>query len=537
MKKKICLLLCLVLVMSTAAYGFASEGQGESVVKGESLTLENSKKLDTKFVNYDFGSRKIKNANPKGLPYKYKLRGILSYPKIKKGKLKPIIILHGQHDNDNKRRYDVGFKYLVDYLAANGYLAISMDINGAYHWKDEDNQDRYRTPYMFAEQIKVLKKLNRGSKNKYKVNLKNKIDFNNVMLIGHSTAGTLINDLVVKEKKYGIKVKSIFALAPSDNFEGTKFDLPIKSINTLVPEYDGDVMGHDGMGIYESVRQTKNQKLNSGVLLRFANHNYFNTVVKKNDASFPPGKVQEQISEKVQRNFLKKYTLSLVKATLEGKITNTIFDDSKINVNEIDGLKVFTTINKNGNKKIVNDLHKPYEMTSGIVAKKIIESQIYNKDKALGLNVPLLGRNSISFEKFTWKEKGQKVTLPINTKDISNTKGIALRLLLDPSEANNTRGEGQGFSVGVKDGSGKIVKVTIPTTSDLIDYPLGEMIKDEVMGKSGSSMVFDGTTYIKQIRIPLGLLKGIDLTNVTELTLDFDQRDTGSIAFREIMSY
>lgn len=536
MKKRICLFICIILVLTQTAVAFSANTGDREEVYQTSLTTAESKKIDTKYVNYDFGKRVVKKPSKKRHDSPYRLRGIMSYPKSQKGKLKPIIILHGQHDNDNLRRYDVGFKYLVDYLGQNGYLGISIDINSAYHWANGDNEDRYRTPFIFEEQMKILKKLNKGMKNKYGIKLKNKIDFNNVMLLGHSTGGTLIFDLAKEQQKYGMKVKSMFALAPSDNFVGMKFNVKTDSINFLVPEFDGDVVAHDGFGIYEKIRKSTNQKKNSAVLLRYANHNYFNTIVKINDAEGIPVDKTKQIKAQTQRDFLNKYTVSLAKATLDGNEENTIFDNNLKNIETIDNLKVFTSISKNGGKVLVSDSDKPSFMTPKVTRESLIDATTEKHDTADGLVIPVLGGNKTKVERYTYETEGQGIKFDLKDQDLTMFNEITLRLTIDPSMKQNKKRDSQGLTVVLEDINGKKAKVTIPPKSNLIDYPDGDMYKIE-NSKDEIIEIFDGRTFLKQVRIPVSMFKDISMASLKTIGIDFDQTSSGSIALREIVAF
>ncbi|MEG1500988.1 MAG: hypothetical protein RR396_03450, partial [Clostridiales bacterium] len=231
MKKRELLLLTGLLTLALTLFGCTAKNNApvnqSQDLAAMQMAFSDSKNLPIKTVDYDFGKKTIAKSENIPTDFSYFLRGIISYPSDKKeGLLKPIIILHGNHDNSDSKRYDMGFKYLTEYLAQNGYLALSLDINAAYNWSYGDNLEYDKIPILFGEHIKLLQELNKGKANNLGIDLKDRIDFSQSLLIGHSTGGQLIFDIAADQEKYGLVINNLLPIAPTINNDDTVFDLP-----------------------------------------------------------------------------------------------------------------------------------------------------------------------------------------------------------------------------------------------------------------------------------------------------------------------
>ena len=74
------------------------------------------------------------------------------------------------------------------------------------------------------------------------------------------------------------------------------------------------------------LKEYKNQNILSLTLLKNANHNYLNSKAKSNDAQNLDIDLSKQISRLEQEKFLKKYTITYLKACFRNKYDNTIYD-------------------------------------------------------------------------------------------------------------------------------------------------------------------------------------------------------------------
>ncbi|MEG2513623.1 MAG: hypothetical protein RSA52_10210 [Acetivibrio sp.] len=488
---------------------------------------EKSKELKTKTVDYDYGDRILKEKGETDTPYK--LRGILSYPiNTVQEKLKLVILLHGCHDNENARRYDVGFRYLTEYLAENGYLAVSIDVNAAFDWKYGDNREYVKLPLIFEEHWKLLKDWNEGTISIDGMRMENRIDFDRIMLLGHSTSGEIIFNIASQEK---YKAEYLLCVAPTLNNPDSLFDIPLKGLSILVPEYDGDVVSLDGMAIKNKWTPALKQQIFSTILLKKANHNYFNTVLEANDAEQTGTDISDQMEKEQQRDFLKKFVVMNANAFFQEKYENTIFDNKQPAVNQIDGLDVMTYL-RTGNTIKIADANTTYIGNESVDIFKKQDSPNFTKDTAPGLNMALTGSDVMEVTEIVWKNKGAEISVPLEENDVSSYHSLCLDMMVDPFYEENERKEPQGLSVELMDQQGKKQKVVISPESNAVFYPRGKMGTLDL--EEGEIKFWDGVTVSSDIRIPMTCFDELDLSKIRQLNLLFDQKEKGAVYLQSI---
>lgn len=101
----------------------------ETVRNLELYNLEAPKgsKYEAIVTEFDLGKKEYLSKAGKIMPYN--IRGIIGVPEGD-GPFPLILITHGSHSNDDEtKRFDTGFDYVVKDLAENGYIAVSMDMS------------------------------------------------------------------------------------------------------------------------------------------------------------------------------------------------------------------------------------------------------------------------------------------------------------------------------------------------------------------------------------------------------------------------
>jgi hypothetical protein len=117
-------------------------------------------------------------------------------------------------------------------------------------------------------------------------------------------------------------------------------------------------------------------------------------------------------------------------------------------------------------------------------------------------------------------------TLPESTVDLSEYASLQLRAALDPLSELNAEGEPLPFSVELVDGSGQRAEVS---GLDLA-YPPGIRQPNDFF--EGDR--FTGHVTLRAVKIPLEEFEGVDLENITEIALVFDQIQTGAIFIADL---
>ena len=183
------------------------------------------------------------------------------------------------------------------------------------------------------------------------------IDFKHIALISDSISKEAIFKLTKEQSEKGINILTLLLVNPTNN-KYNDFNIDnVKNISILVSELDGEVVGLDGFSIYNMLKEYKNQNILSLTLLKNANHNYFNSKTKSNDAQNLDIDLSKQISRLEQEKFLKKFTITYLKACFRNKYDNTIYDTKVPTVTKIDSLDVINYLQTSKNEKL-KDIRK-----------------------------------------------------------------------------------------------------------------------------------------------------------------------------------
>lgn len=217
------------------------------------------------------------------------------------GKFPLVLIVHGNHIMQDYS--EGGYAYLGELLASKGMIVVSVDqnfINGS--WSnlfgslEKENDAR---GWLLLEHLKVWHEWNdSGSHMFYQ-----KIDTNNIALMGHSRGGEAVahaalfntlpyypDDASVKFN-YNYHIKSLVAIAPVDGqYEPSKRRTALENINYFVihGSHDADVKSYMGSQQFERIKFTDSSYyFKSGLYVFGANHGQFNTNWGNNDIGNP----------------------------------------------------------------------------------------------------------------------------------------------------------------------------------------------------------------------------------------------------------
>ena len=524
--------ICIILIFSVILTGCSSTNdESRKPLEVKNITLKNDNKYEFKDIDINFGTRYIKD--PEGYNEPYILRGTMSIPiDINQNKYKIVLIVHGCHDNNNQKRFDTGFKYLTEYLAQNGYLAISIDINAAFDWAYGDNEEYRKIPIIVNEHINTLKKANKGEVN-YGIDLKNKIDFQNMSIIGHSTGGEVIFKIVEEQNKKGIRFKNLLAIAPTINID-TNFNIDIENVSILVPGLDGDVVNLNGLSIYNTIRKTNsNVNLLSATLLEDANHNFFNSEVSYNDALRRNIDTINQISRSEQEKFLQKYTVEFLDICFGKTKENTIYDNKISTVKSIDNLNVINYLATENRADLINFRNIKKIRCRGSKASLVQDCATLDRDTALGINLPGANNYTTDLLNITWEDNGGEISFIPDIRDLRSYNEISMNVLIDGLDELNNKGENQSFTINLTDTSNKKQSITITKNSNILSYPNG---KKEILKLDGAEPIvyWSEITPMINIRIPLNLYDELDFTNIRKVSITFDETNSGSLMIESI---
>ncbi len=126
----------------------------------------------------------------------------------------------------------------------------------------------------------------------------------------------------------------------------------------------------------------------------------------------------------------------------------------------------------------------------------------------------------------TWPQQGAalRFSLPAGS-DISDYASVSLRAALDPLSPLNQPGATQAFSIQITDSQGKTATVQTQSDEPALRFPEGYLEENDTFEGGW----FTGRVPLTSIRVPLREFKGVDLSDVREIGLVFDQNPSGSL--------
>jgi dienelactone hydrolase len=162
-----------------------------------------------------------------------------------------------------------GYDYLLDALAGQGYIAVSIDAN--------DLNCLNRRIHERAELIRAHIELWRRAADPanpaspFGGRFAGAVDFGRVVLVGHSRGGDA-TALLGSRGVAGATIRGVLAIGPTDMETATLDGVPLF---VIAPANDLDVVANDGLRIHDRSRGSGSW-FRSYIYIHDANHNFFN---------------------------------------------------------------------------------------------------------------------------------------------------------------------------------------------------------------------------------------------------------------------
>ena len=176
------------------------------------LPAEGIAPASPKAVEYNLGETTITQARfPEDSRFRnmpVRLNGVIAVPDEGAGPFPVVLILHGTHpgcpeidhvdrwpcDPADERPNYRGFGYLAEHLAANGYVALSININAENTFGFGEPTPGERLKQIVDKHLQALAAASAGGDNQFGVDLKGKADMRRLALAGHSRGGEMALD-------------------------------------------------------------------------------------------------------------------------------------------------------------------------------------------------------------------------------------------------------------------------------------------------------------------------------------------------------
>lgn len=131
-----------------------------------------------------------------------------------------------------------------------------------------------------------------------------------------------------------------------------------------------------------------------------------------------------------------------------------------------------------------------------------------------------------------WDSAGASVTIPVSA-NLKQASYLQLDLAQDSGDARNRR-QDQSLTVTVQDAAGQKASVQVKAGTPALTWQEGEVKTIPVSGQD-DLLQYSTFTPLGTVRLDLDAFSGVNLEQITQVTLSFDQ-PSGSIMLREIQS-
>lgn len=487
---------------------------------------------------FQLGDIELMNAG--GQSISAPLDGIISIPSTE-GPHPVVVIFHGARRISSIREHMyAGFDYLVRQLAAEGFAAISINVLVNYTFEmGEPLVHNEWAMDLFDGHISFLENANAGQDVGHGIYLTNKLDLSQIHLIGHSRGGEVANCIVLRDINNNIeRIQSIIRVGTTVIFEEGDIFHPDIPTGIIIPEFDGDVLSHDGHLVFDEILHLgQNQSIASLVYLRGANHNFFNRDVLVDDRVDSMNAahlaVDTWLTREEQEDFLMRYAAAFLSVVTNASEPWGVFAPSASQPNTMFGYAVTASTYIPGRLRVLalpsEDAAHRYITTTGPASAFYYEQAIPLYSAGLFNHPAALGRhNRRPMYALEWEAGGGTVSFALGENDFTAHSSLALYVAVDSSNQLNPQGEYQSFTLVITDSDGNNQGITIPMgTSPLAFHP----------GYAWDAEWFDGETRqfwvgfmpFGELRIPLSYFYDINLSAVAKVGIVFDQTQSGAV--------
>ena len=474
-----------------------------------------------------------------------------------------VLILHGSHEicggediwpcpeEVEQKNYE-GFTYLVEDLAEAGYVALAINVNAEHTFGFGEAPPPLRTTQLIDMHLGELAAANAGESDKFGVDVNGRADLSHMVWLGHSRGGDFANWIVREQNLvettspvgYG-PVTGILFVAPATMFVDA---LPMVDVpfSVILPACDTDIASLAGQGFYESARfNSERENWGTTVYMEGAEHNRFNTVLPPN--SIPdnrPDCVEESLITAVaQQDFLSQYTLDFLQM-LYGHPEQASMAQERLGMDANhpvpttfhDAAVRFNTLPATENQLSLMQPQSDTELSENLLGGEVTPTGIEAVFCPEGYYVPNMEPGTEPCQRVNFNQPGYpqqfvisweeteaelRIEVPATEQDWHEKTAVQLRAAVEPLSDFNTEGEPQALSIVLADGSGGTAQASI---SD-IPFPIGEEQANDFFDGS----FFTGHVHMSSYRVPLAAFEGVDLANINEVILRFDQTSSGTL--------
>ena len=521
--------------------------------------------FEAQVTEYNLGDTTILQDHfPEDSPFRnmpVRLEGVIGVPESDE-QHPVVLIMHGSHQicpaenewpcsaKDEQSNYE-GFTYLVEALAEAGYIALSINVNAEHTFGFGESPPTIRTRQLIEMHLEELAAANAAESSNFGLDLSGRVDDSHMTWLGHSRGGEYAN--VILHDQAGAfgggfeDIQGLIQVAPAlvaaNSLPTTK-----QAVATILPACDQDLLLLDGQRYYESARfSSERENMATSVYLEGAGHNGFNTILEPESAD-PSGNRPDCTADllldaETQQAFLAEYTIDFLR-TLYGEPSQAQDAERRLGIlagetvpENIYDVPAFVSLLPDRNRRLT--FFQPQskeELSQNLVGGDVWLTDLSALFCPEGYYVPDAEPGKEPCKRVNFNQPGYpqqfvvswesneaelRTNLPEAYADISNFDALQLRATLDPLSDLNEEGEPQSFTIELLDDSGQSYRVVVPN----LEFPEGVRQPNDFF----EGDYFTGQVHMRTVRIPLEEFEGVDLANITEIALLFDQTERGTL--------
>jgi dienelactone hydrolase len=505
-----------------------------------------------------------------------RLNGVIAAPNEGDGPFPVVVIIHGTHpgcpedgmgvdrwpcDPEVEQRNYSGFAYLAEALAAQGYVALAPNFNAEHTFGFGEPVPGERLEQVFDLTMQALAEAAAGGVNDFGVDLSGRADLGRLALFGHSRGGEagvgLANspELMAASRGYG-PAAGVLLIAGATTFldPWTSVSAPLA---TILSACDGDVTDQTGQFFFEGPRLAPEQReWAASAWLERANHNNFNTTLPGDMVTLRDRPdCATLLDGEAQRAWLVDYAGDFLTTLLLADEDMAAVDETKARMgldvtapapDELYGLpaRVAFLAPAADRQTVMIPAAEEDLATNGLggeVTGESVTTHFCPKGFYSAWSLPgsePCRRNYVTVPGqpahavVAWEQQGAalRFALPPGAGDLSGYATLSLRAAVDPASPLNAPGEPQAFSVQLTDRAGNSAVLQTRPDEPALAFPPGEM-----QGVSATETgFFTGLVPLTTIRLPLASFVGVDLSDIAEIALIFDQTPSGTLFLADL---